>query len=457
MDFQIECLQAHNEYRKKHGVPPLKLNREMCRISQEWANHLIRKNMLQHSNNREYGENLFCVQSSNPNFTISGKEAVDNWYEEIKCHKFGVEPSSLASGHFSQVVWKESQELGVAFAKTGGKIVVVANYSPAGNIIGQFAENVLPPGDFQTNNNNIELFNDISKLSISATRSIHRVDQNVTEGNFEEDFLDAHNIYRKRHDPNFTVNGHTPVDTWYEEVKQHPFGKEPSNLKSGHFSQVVWKSSECLGVGVAKNSQGSIYVVANYSPAGNFVGHYIDNVPPVKPAFYGDLAKKKETPRHVVEDNDCCGDFSQFALDALRVHNEYRKKHGVPELILSQKLCKFAQEWADTCARTASLQHRANCPYGENIFSVYSSDFSHTPTARDAIKEWYDEVKQHTYGVEKVNQNTLHFTQVVWKNSRELGVGVAKNKKGQTYVVANYDPRGNYIGQFVDNVTRPRP
>lgn len=103
MDFQNECLQAHNEFRKKHGVPPLRLSREMCRFSQEWANSLIKKGVLNHSNNKDYGENLFCIQSSNPNFTINGKEPVNNWYEEIKCHTFGAEPSSLASGHFTQV------------------------------------------------------------------------------------------------------------------------------------------------------------------------------------------------------------------------------------------------------------------------------------------------------------------------------------------------------------------
>ncbi|KAJ8948337.1 hypothetical protein NQ318_019322 [Aromia moschata] len=501
MDFQIECLQAHNEYRNKHGVPPLKLSKEMSKISQEWANYLIKKNVLQHSNNREYGENLFCIQSSNPHFTISGKEAVDNWYEEIKCHKFGVEPNSLASGHFTQVVWKDSRELGVAYAKTGGKVVVVANYSPSGNIIGHFAENVLPPIGLHANNNNIELSDDISKLSITTPKHLHRIDQNITEGNFEEDFLEAHNNYRRRHgvpplkldkklckyseewarhlaarnilehrpgsnygeniyclyssDPNFTVNGHTPVDTWYEERKHHPFGREPSSLKSGHFSQV-----RIAGRGRGQELAGEHLRGGELLPAGNFVGHYVENVPPVKPAFYGDTAKRRDSPGMVEkrEDaNECCGEFSQFALDALKVHNEYRRRHGVPELTLSQKLCAFAQDWADTCARTSSLQHRANCPYGENIFSVYSSDFSHTPTARDAVKEWYDEVKQHAFGVEKVNQSTLHFTQVVWRSSAQLGVGVAKNKKGQTYVVANYDPRGNYIGQFVENVPRPRP
>lgn len=66
-------------------------------------------------------------------------------YEEIKLHTFGVEPKNLNSGHFTQVVWKESKELGVAFAKNGGKVIVVANYSPPGNFIGHFAENVPPP------------------------------------------------------------------------------------------------------------------------------------------------------------------------------------------------------------------------------------------------------------------------------------------------------------------------
>lgn len=29
-DFAADCLKAHNEYREKHGVPPLKLNKKVC-------------------------------------------------------------------------------------------------------------------------------------------------------------------------------------------------------------------------------------------------------------------------------------------------------------------------------------------------------------------------------------------------------------------------------------------
>lgn len=119
------------------------------------------------------------------------------------------------------------------------------------------------------------------------------------------------------------------------------------------------------------------------------------------------------------------------------------------------QLCDFAQEWANHCAQSADMAHRPNNKYGENIFYAYSSDYSHVPSARDAVKAWYDEIHEHTFGTEKVNNRTLHFTQVVWRGSKELGIAMAKNGKGETYVVANYDPRGNYIGKFLDNVPKP--
>lgn len=36
-EFEKACLKAHNEYRAKHVVPPLKLNKRLCRFSEEWA------------------------------------------------------------------------------------------------------------------------------------------------------------------------------------------------------------------------------------------------------------------------------------------------------------------------------------------------------------------------------------------------------------------------------------
>lgn len=50
----------------------------------------------------------------------------------------------MATGHFTQVVWKNTKNLGVgvAFANNGNKAIVVANYFPPGNYQGQFGAHV---------------------------------------------------------------------------------------------------------------------------------------------------------------------------------------------------------------------------------------------------------------------------------------------------------------------------
>ena len=52
----------------------------------------------------------------------------------------------------------------------------------------------------------------------------------------------------------------------------------------------------------------------------------------------------------------------------------------------------------------------------------------------------------------RINQ----FTQLVWKSSREIGVGVATSQSGEHHVVVNYYPPGNIPGQYRSNVLRPQ-
>ena len=47
--------------RTNHGVPPLKLNKELCKHAQKWADHLASIGKLEHSSNREFGENVAMV------------------------------------------------------------------------------------------------------------------------------------------------------------------------------------------------------------------------------------------------------------------------------------------------------------------------------------------------------------------------------------------------------------
>ena len=49
-----------------------------------------------------------------------------------------------------------------------------------------------------------------------------------------------------------------------------------------------------------------------------------------------------------------------------------------------------------------------------------------------------------------------HFTQMIWAQSRHLGVGLAKSPTtGKFFTVMKYDPAGNYTGKYRENVFRP--
>ncbi|UJR16771.1 hypothetical protein I4U23_003671 [Adineta vaga] len=78
--------------------------------------------------------------------TGNGTRATQSWYDEIKYYNFNRPGFSSATGHFTQVVWKSSTKLGmgVAFGNGGQRVVVVAQYGPAGNMMGAFPQNVPP-------------------------------------------------------------------------------------------------------------------------------------------------------------------------------------------------------------------------------------------------------------------------------------------------------------------------
>ena len=144
-NFCSEALQAHNNYRKIHHVGPLKLNRELCKIAQNYSNHLANVGRLQHSDNCYHndamGENLYFCFGKDP----TGTSVTTSWYSEIKQYDYSGDWSN-GTGHFTQVVWKETTEVGFGKTKAqSGKIFVVANYYPAGNVLGFFKYNVLRP------------------------------------------------------------------------------------------------------------------------------------------------------------------------------------------------------------------------------------------------------------------------------------------------------------------------
>ncbi len=132
-------LDAHNELRSRHGVPPLAWSQSLEGDAQSWADKCV----VEHSKNRD-GENLAWWRGGNR----TAVDFVRAWYAEIKDFDFSDPDRNdyQVSGHFSQMIWRESRKLGcgVSACPDGAKMLV-CRYSPRGNVKGQFRDNVPPP------------------------------------------------------------------------------------------------------------------------------------------------------------------------------------------------------------------------------------------------------------------------------------------------------------------------
>ena len=67
---------------------------------------------------------------------------------------------------------------------------------------------------------------------------------------------------------------------------------------------------------------------------------------------------------------------------------------------------------------------------------------------------WYGEIQAVDFDKVILSSETLNFTQLVWRDSRELGVGKAVGKDGFSIVVSQYSPPGNNEEKAQQNIQK---
>src|SRR4028119_2100846 len=67
------------------------------------------------------------------------------------------------------------------------------------------------------------------------------------------------------------------VDLWYREISVYDFAREDFARSTGHFTQMVWLTSQRLGCGTS-TCKGRRIWVCHYDPAGNVLGQFGVNV-----------------------------------------------------------------------------------------------------------------------------------------------------------------------------------
>nr|XP_010904535.1 pathogenesis-related protein 1B-like [Elaeis guineensis] len=100
--------------------------------------------------------------------------------------------------------------------------------------------------------------------------------------------------------------------------------------------------------------------------------------------------------------------------------------------------------YANKRKRDCYLEHSYG-PYGENLFSGWGKEF----TAADAVEAWVSEKDWYDYYTNTCDRRGVceHYTQVVWRNSTQIGCARVKCPRGDVFITCNYYPPGNVPGE----------
>ncbi len=135
-------LDRHNAHRAEHCAAPLRWSSELQAHAQDWANQLRDAGCaFEHRPNNRFGENLSFFA---PVGSRSPEDIATGWYSEVSQYDFGRGDFDFHTGHFTQLVWRDTQAIGCGLSRCNGGEIWVCNYDPPGNMIGSFRSQVLP-------------------------------------------------------------------------------------------------------------------------------------------------------------------------------------------------------------------------------------------------------------------------------------------------------------------------
>ncbi|ATE65520.1 CAP domain-containing protein [Rhizorhabdus dicambivorans] len=146
-DVDQRLLAAHNAERIRLGIPPLRWSDKLARQSLEWARQLALIDGLEHSDTADYadptdgeeGENLWRGTKG----YYTPEQMVNLWVDERKIFVNAPFPRNSTTGqwrdvgHYTQLVWRSTTEVGCAIASSEADEVLVCRYLEGGNVIGE--------------------------------------------------------------------------------------------------------------------------------------------------------------------------------------------------------------------------------------------------------------------------------------------------------------------------------
>merc|ERR1712151_678926 len=134
-------LDQHNLYRCLHGVNALTWDDAIAANAQQHATS-TGGTMVHSTYASRQGVGGFGNVGENLASGVTDAGAVDMWYNEVRFTNGGLQNAySDQTGHYTQVVWRDTSRLGCGIQGT----LLVCQYGAGGNMRGGFQRNVLAP------------------------------------------------------------------------------------------------------------------------------------------------------------------------------------------------------------------------------------------------------------------------------------------------------------------------
>jgi len=127
-DYKTDVVNYHNYYRAHHGAAPLTWSDDLA----NYAAGNTGSCQMEHTGG-PYGENLAMGTS------LDGHEGTQMWYDEGQSY-YG-QGFSMDTGHYTQLIWKGSQQIGCYLQNCGDQNYLMCEYYPPGNVEGQYEDN----------------------------------------------------------------------------------------------------------------------------------------------------------------------------------------------------------------------------------------------------------------------------------------------------------------------------
>eukprot|EP00667_Euglena_gracilis_P001418 EG_transcript_1418 len=356
--FRDTMLAEHNRMRALVHLPPLQWDPELEAHAKDYARVLAQLGKSQHSDPADrpgQGENLCRNWGTSMHPVDVARETCESFEEERQHYAPGMtvkQGNVHAIGHYTQIVWQETERMGAAFAvgQQGG-IFVVCRYTPAGNRVGvlPYGRPVTPPGHSPSRSSPTHHHAGSPSRSRSQPAARH-----VSSRTFKEVMVAEHNRARQRvgvpplqwsaqletqakayartlaqrgelassgalERPNQGENLFAcPATTMLPEevaaeccrafvAEGHDYVPGTPIARSGgprclNYTQLVWAASTIFAAAMAVGPEGT-FVVCRYFPAGNQLGQAPYDVPGLaNPAPPAEASRSARAPRSAVRD-----------------------------------------------------------------------------------------------------------------------------------------------------------